>query len=376
MRHANGLTRREFFRTGALAAGAAGLALTRPTAAAPIPTPPDDRRCILLFLTGGPSQLDTWDPKPDAPADIRGPFRSIATRVPGLRFTELFPRMAERADRFAVIRSLHHDEAPIHETGQQLVQTGRLFRGGRKHPHYGAALSRLLGPTDAGAPAWAVLPGPLGDTGVAVSHGQTAGPLGPAHAPAYDTGRSLAAESPWLIERYGLHNFGRNCLRARQLVEAGVRLVTVNMFSTVYDSVSWDCHADGGALATDLGDYRDTVGPTFDQAFSALFDDLRDRGLLDTTLVLATGEFGRTPHPNPRGGRDHWPGVWSALVAGCGVRGGAIVGASDAIGAEPADRPVTPAELAATVYHALGLDPRWTVCGRPLADATPIRELF
>src|SRR5262245_47423844 len=105
MRHANGLTRREFFRTGALAAGAAGLARTRPAAATALPTTPDDRRCILLLLTGGPSQLDTWDPKPDAPAEVRGPFRSIATRIPGLHFTELFPRMAERADRFAVIRS-------------------------------------------------------------------------------------------------------------------------------------------------------------------------------------------------------------------------------------------------------------------------------
>jgi uncharacterized protein (DUF1501 family) len=364
MHQTGGLTRRDFLRTGA--ATAAGLSLVRTAGAAP----PADRRCILLLLTGGPSHLDTWDPKPDAPAEVRGPFRSIATRVPGLRFSELFPRMADRADRFAVIRSLHHEEAPIHETGQQLVQSGHVFRGGREHPHYGATLSWRLGPTAPGVPPWAVLPGPLGDTGVDVSHGQAAGPLGPLHAPVYDTGRSLAAEAPWLLERYGHHNFGRNCLRARQLVEAGVRHATVNMYSTVYHAVSWDCHADGGALATDLGDYRDTVGPTFDQAFAALLDDLDNRGLLDTTLVLAVGEFGRTPHLNPRGGRDHWPGVWSALVAGCGVRGGQAIGASDALGGAPAERPVTPAELAATVYHALGLDPR------PFVDGESVRELF
>ncbi len=372
-----GPTRRDFLRTGVLAAGAAGLALTGAARASRIPKPAAGRQCIFLLLTGGPSQLDTWDPKPDAPLEVRGPFQPIATRVPGLYFTELFPRMAARADRFAVVRSLHHDEAPIHETGLQLVQTGRVFRGGREQPHYGAALSWLLGPAVPGMPSWMVLPGPLGNTGVDISHGQGPGPLGPAYAPAFDSHRSLGEEPPGQQERYGHHNFGRNCLRARQLIERGVRLVTVNMFTTVYDAVSWDCHADGGALGCDLGDYRDLVGPMFDQAYSALLDDLGERGLLDTTLVVAVGEFGRTPRLNPRGGRDHWPGVWPALFAGAGVRGGQVVGASDAWGGEPAERPVTPAEVAATVYHALGVDPRTPVPGPgSLADGTPIWELF
>jgi uncharacterized protein (DUF1501 family) len=355
------VTRREFLRTGTLAAGAAGLALSGSTASA---RRAPERRCIFLFLTGGPSQLDTWDPKPDAPAEVRGPFRSIPTAVPGVRFSELFPRMAARAERFAVVRSLYHEEAPIHETGQQLVQTGRLARDGREHPHVGAVLHSL------GYGPWTILQGPLGDTGVDIGHGQTAGPLGPEHDPCYGGDHHLHQEPMRVRERYGPHPFGRDCLGARRLIEAGAGLVTVNMFSTVYDTTSWDCHADGGSLATDLNDYRSTVAPMFDQAYTALLDDLADRGLLDTTLVLAVGEFGRTPYLNSRGGRDHWPGVWTALMAGAGVRGGCVVGASDALGGEPADRPVTPAELVATVYHALGADPR------ALIGADPIRELF
>jgi uncharacterized protein (DUF1501 family) len=157
--------------------------------------------------------------------------------------------------------------------------------------------------------------------------------------------------------------------------------ITVNMYSTVFDAVSWDCHADGGALATDLRDYRDTVAPTFDTAFTALLSNLEDRGLLDETLVVAVGEFGRTPKLNANGGRDHWPGCWTAVVAGGGVQGGRVIGASDAIGAEPADRPVTCPELVATIYHALGIDPRTPVPGpdgtpAPAVEAEPVRELF
>jgi len=160
-----------------------------------------------------------------------------------------------------------------------------------------------------------------------------------------------------------------------------VRFVTVNMFDTVFNKTTWDCHADGGSLATTLSDYRDTLCPMFDVAYSALLEDLEQRGMLDTTLVLAMGEFGRTPVLNPRGGRDHWPGCWSVLFAGAGIRGGQVIGASDAWGGEPKDRPVTPAEIAATVYAALGLDPRQRIPGPDgqlvrLADAEPIRELF
>jgi uncharacterized protein (DUF1501 family) len=423
----DGLTRRDFLRAGALGAGAVGLTLAdlaglRGAGAGP------DVNCILLFLVGGPGHLDTWDLKPDAPAEVRGPFRPTRTSVPGIEICEHFPLTARLAGRWSLVRSVHHDSAPIHETGHQLMQTGRLFRGGHEYPHYGAAISHLRGP-QAGLPPWVVLPAPLGNTGVSVSHGQTAGCLGPANepfvlhgdparlparrslldavddahrtfdsradsvpptvarafgdvfAPAAKRAFDVAAEPADLRARYGGNTFGQSCLLARRLVEHGVRLVTVNMFDTVFNAVTWDCHADGGALATNLDDYRDTLCPMFDRAYSALLEDLHQRGLLETTLVLAMGEFGRTPRLNPRGGRDHWPGCWSVLFAGGGTRGGRVVGASDSTGAEPRDRPVTPAALAATVYKGLGLDPRTPLPGPegrpvPLADGEPIAELF
>ena len=404
----DGLTRREFLRAGALGVGTVGLSLADLQA----DDAKKDVNCILLFLVGGPSQLDTWDLKPDAPSTVRGPFRPINTNVPGIRIGEHFPRMARQAHRYALVRSVHHEEAPIHETGHQLMQTGRVFRDGQEYPHYGAVLSHQYGPRVPSVPPFVVLPSPMGHTGVSVSHGQSAGPLGPSHDPfviqadparlhgqalldavddahrAHDAAQSkapglddlfsrrtktafnLAAESGDLRDRYGRNTFGQSCLLARRLIENGVRLATVNMFDTVYNAVTWDCHADGEALATTLDDYRDILCPMFDMAYSALLEDLAERGLLDTTLVVAMGEFGRTPLLNPRGGRDHWPGVWSILFAGGGVRGGQVVGSSDRTGSEPRDRPVTPAEVAATIYRLLG------VPHPPFVDSDPVEELF
>ncbi|MGH7168786.1 MAG: DUF1501 domain-containing protein, partial [Gemmataceae bacterium] len=209
------------------------------------------------------------------------------------------------------------------------------------------------------------------------------------HPPAFDQifaahakkAFDLSAEKDALRRRYGRNTFGQSCLLARRLIEHGVRLATVNMFDTVFNTISWDCHADGGALATSLDDYRDILCPMFDRAYSALLDDLSERGLLESTLVVAMGEFGRTPLLNPRGGRDHWPGVWSILFAGGGVRGGQVVGSSDRTASEPRDRPVTPAEVAATIYHALGIDCRTLIPGAdgqptPLVTASPIAELL
>jgi uncharacterized protein (DUF1501 family) len=420
----DGLTRRDFLRAGALAAGAVGLSLADLAALPAGAAPSQDVNCILLFLVGGPSHIDTWDPKPLAPERVRGPFRPIPTTVPGIQLAETFPLMASLADRFTIVRSVHHDEAPIHETGHQLMQTGRLSRGDLEHPHYGAVLSRLRGPGTAGLPAAVVLGGAIGNTGVSVSHGQGAGYLGPDHQPCVvrrdaaamvqgdgllnlvDTahraidaaaggdeprrrawswlfsseakkGFHLAAEPGELRRRYGANTFGQSCLLARRLVEHGVRLVTVNMFDTVFNELTWDCHADGGSLATTLDDYRDVLCPMFDRAYTTLLDDLAQRGLLDRTLVVAMGEFGRTPQMNPRGGRDHWPGCWSILFAGAGLPGGQVIGASDATGSEPRDRPVTPAEVAATVYQALGIDPATRLPGpddrlAPLVEAQPI----
>jgi hypothetical protein len=447
-RTCGGLTRRDFLRAGALGAGAVGLSLAD-LARLRAEGGDNDTNCILLFLVGGPSQLDTWDLKPDAPDTVRGPFRPVRTNVPGVEICEHFPLMARVADRYALVRSVHHTAAPIHETGHQLMQTGRLFRGGPEHPHYGAALAHLRGPRPGGLPPFVVLPRPIGNTGVSVSHGQGAGYLGaaceplvlcgdpaangvrvaddrapasvdPARLPgrtalvdavdaaqrAFDaagdvrgrdaaTGEAfgrlfssrarrafdLGGEADGLRDRYGRNTFGQSCLLARRLVEHGVRLVTVNMFDTVFNEVTWDCHADGGSLAVRLDDYRDTLCPMFDRAYTALLEDLHQRGMLANTLVVAMGEFGRTPQLNPRGGRDHWPGVWTILFAGAGVRGGQVVGSSDATASEPRDRPVTPAEVAATVYRGLGLDLGACLPGPegrpvPLVEAAPVAELF
>jgi uncharacterized protein (DUF1501 family) len=437
----DGLTRRDFLRVGSLAIGLSLTELSRLQGAGRS----GDRACIQLFLVGGPSQLDTWDPKPDAPDGIRGPFRPIATNVPGVSLCEPFPLMAQRADRYALVRSVHHAEAPIHETGHQLLQTGRLCRPGQEWPHYGAVLGKLH-PGSGALPPWVVTPGPITNTGVNIDHGQSAGFLGQRHkpfvaavdpvtqdvsirggarqdlnpglrarprslvdavdtaerllernqrAPEPDRDRALAqllspatkrafdlgAEPESVRDRYGRNQFGQSCLLARRLVQHGVRLVTVNMFETVFGQITWDCHANGGDLSSTLEDYRDTLCPMFDQAYAALLDDLLADGLLDSTLVVAMGEFGRTPRLNNRGGRDHWPSVWSVLLAGGGVRGGQIIGASDGHGEEPKDRPVHAAEVAATVYHALGIDPTAElpgVDGRPirLLQARPVLELF
>jgi uncharacterized protein (DUF1501 family) len=431
VRSCDGLTRRDFLRAGALSAGAVGLSLTELSQAALAGTAPRDVNCILLFLVGGPSHLDTWDLKPNAPSEIRGPFRPVRTNVSGIDIGEHFPLMATMAERFAIVRSVHHDEAPIHETGHQLMQTGHLFRGGQESPHYGAVLSHERGVRQEGVPPFVVLPAPIGNTGVSVSHGQTAAHLGARHEPfvleadparlttrrqmldavdsahrAFDALQKTSAgdeaqeraasrlfgakakkafdilsESDDLRARYGRNTFGQSCLLARRLIEAGVRLATVNMFDCVFNEITWDCHADGGALPTTLDDYRDTLCPMFDRAYTTLLDDLARRGLLETTLVVAMGEFGRTPQLNPRGGRDHWPGCWSILFAGGGVRGGQVVGASDRTGSEPKDRPITPAEVAATVYHALGIAPTTMLPGPDgrtvsLVEADPVRDLF
>lgn len=401
-----GVSRREFLRIGALAAGSLTLSLPELAAVSPSAEP---KRCIWINLLGGPSQLDTWDPKPDAPSDIRGPFKAIPTNVPGIRISEHFPRMAQIAHRYTLVRSVHHDAAPIHETGLQLLQTGHLAEEGATFPHLGAEL-----------PSWMMVPGPITSTGVNVSHGQTAGWMGDdreamrlpteagqilwrlndfnarhgldptrlssshalldsvdkvqdAYEKALDAGArevsgldllfnsktkealSLGKETNCIKARYGLNTFGQSCLLARRLVERGVRLVTVNMFDTVYDALSWDCHADGSSLNVRLEDYATKLCPMFDQAFTGLIYDLNRHGLLEKTLVIATGEFGRTPRLNLRGGRDHWPHVWTAILAGGGIPGGQVIGSSDAHAAEPKDKPMHARELHALVRKQLGV---------------------
>lgn len=362
---------RRGFLCSAAATAAAGSGLAAAATCLPSRRPAKAERCILLNLVGGPSQLDTFDPKPLAPSHVRGPFRPIPTRVPGLHVSELLPRLAARLDRVALVRSVFHDEAPIHETGQQLVQTGRLAEPRSEAPHVGAVVA-VRSRSPHGAAGFVVVPGPIQNTGVAVSHGQSSGGFG-----ATPTFRSADLEivTGADLERYGASRFGRSCLAARRLAEQGVPFVAVNMFTTVFDELTWDCHADGAALRTTLADVRAAVAPQFDQAFAALLDDLEARGMLESTLVAATGEFGRTPKINRRGGRDHWPGVWTALFAGGGVRGGQAVGASDGCAAEPHDCPVPAGSIAATMLHALGVsDAERQAAGGP--KAAPILELF
>jgi hypothetical protein len=341
-----------------------------------------ERSVILLLLVGGPSQLETFDPKPEAPPEIRGPFGSIETRIPGVRVSEHLPRLAARMDRVALVRSVHHDAAPIHETGHQLLQTGRLCRAGEEFPHLGSVVARICG-ARRGTPPAVIVPGPIASTGVDIPHGQSAGCLGASFDPCFLGAdrlvSGLADESDRTRDAFGRTAFGQSCLMARRLVESGVRVVTVNMFETVFGRVTWDCH--GAPPFSTFDDYAREVLPTFDRVFAALLDDLEYSGRLDTTLVVATGEFGRTPRINASGGRDHWPGVWTVALAGGGIRGGQVVGASDAHAAEPADRPVTPADLLATIYASLGIDHRchiMTAEGRSMplvGDGQPIREL-
>ena len=358
----NQKTRRDFLK--ATAASAAGLLVAGETSAAPdlIGTA---KSCIFINLIGGPSHLDTFDPKPESPSEVRGPFRPIRTKVPGLYLSELFPKLAAMADKFSLIRSMHHTAPPIHEAGLQLLNTGHLFRDGPEWPSVGAVINHLRSfPYESN---WHVLPDIRIETGINVARGLGTGFLDPIpHGPSQGLDDLPSNWTP---------GFGVWCeialAHAEQHARAGIdrSFSTVNQFSTVFDSPSWDCHADRGSLRTDLHDYRDTVAPSFDLAFSTLLTELEERGLLESTLVVATGEFGRTPKLNANGGRDHWASCWTALVAGGGVRGGRVIGTSDAIGSEPKDRPVSPQELVSTIYHALGVAPTATIPG---PDGSPV----
>jgi Protein of unknown function (DUF1501) len=444
----DGLTRRDFLHAGAISV----LGLTLPGVfaqkASGQAAAGRDVNCIMLFLVGGPSHIDTWDPKPEAPAEVRGPFRPIATNVPGMQISEIFPRMARHADKYSLIRSVYHTATAVHDTGHQMMQTGRLFTGGIEHPHVGCVLGYVKGQRGE-VPAHVLLPRPIGRTGGNLPHGHTAGYLGRQHDPfilnadpsvpnfqvpdllppgyisavradrrqrlreavdaavasfesspqarqldgsfhqAYRLMSSpqaraafdLGSEPVALRDRYGRTRFGQSCLLARRLIERGVRFVTVNMFETVFDEVTWDIH--GSRPFTDIAQMSREVVPNFDRAFSTLLEDLQDRGLLQSTIVTAMGEFGRTPKINPAGGRDHHPGVWTILMGGGPIRGGRIIGESDELGYRPKSRPVTSGEVAATLYRGLGLDPHRELPGPqnrplPLVDygVQAIRELF
>mgnify|MGYP001287012535 FL=1 len=443
------LKRRELLQLGALSA--IGLSLPQLLAAEErVARKPghEKRSAIMIFNLGAPSHVDLWDMKPDAPREIRGPFKPIKTKSEDLDISEILPMHAKIGDKFSLVRSVHHGGAAVHDAGWQIMQTGRRFSGGVQTPHAGAVASYLLGrKTD--LPPFVVLPELMGRGGGNMPNGQAGGFLGKAHDPfvlnadpstknfkvpdllppdqvgaarlsrrrklrdivdgavknfeSSDDARLLndnfhaafrmmtskearaafdiTKEKESVRERYGMNRFGQCCLLARRLIESGVRLVTINSFLTVFDQLSWDIH--GSKPFMSIKQMKEIVAPMYDRGYSALIEDLDDRGLLDDTLVSTMSEFGRTPKVNPAGGRDHWPQCFTVSFAGGGVQGGRVVGKSDPVGGFPAERPVAPPEVVATIFHSLGLDHQALLPGPagrpfPLVDfgSNPIKELF
>jgi hypothetical protein len=411
--------RRDFLKAGGLAFG--GLTLPALLAADRVQS---EISCIVIFQNGGASQLDTFDPKPDAPADIRGSFKPIPTAVPGIQISELLPCTAAAMKKFSIIRSMHSDEA-IHERARQYIFSGTRPRNDLLHPSYGAVVAKERGPKG-GLPPFVVIPdkdlsaeagflGPSYDpfisgnpnaknfsvmdltlpTGMNLDEAQARKQLladldagfrsvekspvldsmdefyqkafdlisSPAAKKAFD----MAAEPDKLRDAYGRTGAGQGMLLARRLIEAGVRLATV--FHGGYDT-----HADHEKIAKPLL-------ADFDRGFPVLLEDLEQRGLLETTLVLVIGDFGRTPKVNFSGGRDHWPRAFSVALAGAGIQGGIAIGKTDKMAGEPVDRPVTIEDLGATVYKALRIDSgkEYHANGRPVKinkDGKPVSELF
>lgn len=423
----NGWSRRNFVRVGALAP--LGLALPDLLAAESAAKQGRAKSVILLFLGGGLSHHDSFDMKPDAVEQIRGNYKSIATNVPGLQVCELLPKTAQVMNKLTLVRSGTH-ENDHHETATNWVLSGRFGTPFGDHPAIGAVVAHQTG-FDGVVPPYVAVPrnpsftwelgksvwlggrcesfkaGNPNDANYRVR--DLAAPAGVTpqvlqrrksllaavdqladrvrrndQIETYDEFSRKAAEmvlspqaqSAFAIDReddqtrqeYGRNEFGQSALLARRLVENGVRFVTINYGG-------WDHH---GEIFKGL----DKKLPEFDQGFSALVNDLDQRGLLDDTLVLAMGEFGRTPKVNDKAGRDHWGRAGSMLWAGAGVARGGVIGSTDKNGAFVTDRPVRPADVAWTVYQSLGIDPAkelLTPEGRPvtiLAEGSTINELF
>lgn len=467
MRPGDGVSRREWLRVGGLSAmglSLPGLLAAQERSTAPAEAPRLARglqgstfgrakNVIFLWLQGGPPQHETFDPKPDAPAEIRGLFRPIATNVPGVRFCELLPRTARHADKLAVVRSLHTDDEN-HDVSGYWVLTGYRYPAGSARqikpndwPYFGSIV-KMLKPSErmpALTSVWVPDMMRLNDN--VTPAGQTAGFLGkmweperfvgdPAAASYHIDGLDLRGEltrvrmnrrrdllsqldgrvramerggaiEAWdrqsqqafslvmsgqarqafnlnreperVRDRYGRYTWGQSVLLARRLVEAGVRLVHVNWSrepgDSAVDNPMWDTHAQNADRL------QDCLCPQFDVTFDALLDDLSQRGLLDETLVVVIGEFGRTPRINGQGGRDHWGRVFSFALAGAGIAGGQVFGASDRNGAYPATDAIRAHDLTATIFHLLGIDPQglfYDKSNRPhfITLGEPLRRLL
>lgn len=450
-RYCDGLSRRSFLQLGVAGMASVGLdgVLRAKAASAATPGSGKDTAVILIWLDGGPSHMDLYDLKPTAPAEYRGIWKPIHSKVAGFDVGELFPKQAKVTDKFSIVRSLHHGTGD-HFAGGHRMLTARAGKvSGAKtegeYPSIGSYVAKLRGPNRAGMPAYVAAPNAasiglspgyfganylgtaynpfelhndpnaanfqvpnlrlagglnvdaLDDRRQLVGHfdqvRRTADLAGTHDAmdrfqreafdlvtgPAARRGFDLSTEDPRLRDRYGRHTWGQSTLLARRLVEAGATFVTVHFGG-------WDHHWD---LQKGMENYL----PLVDSAVSSLFLDLDDRGLLERTLVVLCGEFSRTPRMNDGGnggaarsmgtpGRDHWGNSMFCLLGGGGVRGGQIVGSTDQLGTAPKDRPCTPADIHATIYHVLGIDPSASFLdrsGRPvpmLDEGKPIAELL
>lgn len=450
-RYCDGMNRRSFLQLGVAGMASVGLpqVLRAREQSAGQTGSTRNTSVILIWLDGGPSHLDLYDLKPEAPEEYRGIWKPIRTRVPGFDISELFPLQARVTDKFSIVRSLHHDTGDHFAGGHRMLTAKDMGVSGAnqegKFPSIGAIASRELGARQRGLPAYVSVPvassiglnpGYFGGhmLGAQYNPFQTGGdpnaarfavqnlnlakgltverledrrsllrhfdasrrqvePMaqtlamdrfaaeafefvsGPAARDAFD----ISKEDPRLRDRYGRHNWGQSTLLARRLVEAGSTFVTVQYSG-------WDHH-------WDLQAGMERLLPQVDRAVSALFQDLDDRGLLASTLVVLCGEFSRTPKMNDGGnggpprskgtpGRDHWGNAMFCLLGGGGVKGGRIVGSTDRLGTRPHTRAVTPANIHATIYQVLGIDPKlhlFDPSGRPvpvLDDPTPISELL
>lgn len=431
----DGIPRRDFLRVGSLA----GLSLAETLRMQHLCAAESSKRdvnCIFIFIIGGMPHQDMWDLKPEAPAEIRGDFTPIDTVVPGIQISDVLPRTARVTDKFSILRGMTHGDSD-HGRGFHIMMTGKVpgsgdFNGrqnNNQHPCLGSMVAKLgrigrslppyisvpnflnsggpafLGPSygpfvienDPAEPEFAVrdvtLPHEIGDNrsrrrqaalreinsfdarGEEVS--RTVKSLDAFYEKAYNLMTSAAAKEAFDIGReseetrleYGMTSLGQCCLLARRLVESGCRFVSI-------ENGHWDTHR------KNTMSLRELLVPSFDQALPALLNDLSQRGLLDSTLVVVTTEFGRTPRINQLAGRDHWPNAFSILMAGAGLKAGQVVGATDKQGAYVTDRPITPEDMAATILHVLGIDPQaivHTPLGRPIPlvdGGRPVSELL
>ena len=427
-------SRREFLRVGAL--GGVGLTLPELLAANGTGSKPRADACIVILLNGGPSHLDMWDMKPEAPSEIRSPFRSIPTTVPGVQLCEFLPRLARQMHRCTLVRSMNHSVNNSHAAAVYAALTGhdRGEQGGgakpEDHPNLGSVLAKLRPGSPATFPYVALPYQTKEGAGGPLQPGFLGGIIGANYDPFWvlenpdqpdfrvrnltlpeavsnprlaDRDRLLAAlDRPFLHqqgrataayevmndfqkrafnmlasdttrrafqieqepirarEAYGRNVYGQSVLLARRLIEAGTRVVTMSWAPDA--NATWDTHDNN------FNKLQNTLLPQFDAAIGSLLADLAERGMLERTLVAVLGDFGRTPRINAAAGRDHWNACYSILLAGGGVQEGRVYGSSDRTGSSPADRPIAPADIIATLYHLLGVPPNTNihdVLGRP-----------